>query len=132
MIEWSPNHEEFIKKALNPAQARAVFLDDDPDQGRTAVVLVPDDHLSQAIGREGQNARLAAKLTHWRIDIKAVSEAVSQALEQIAADAPEMLPLVQRHTALVTEVKRVMDKKNAGLTIQPEEFTTLAPFAESV
>lgn len=132
VIEWSPNHEEFIKKALNPAQARAVFLDDDPDQGRTAVVLVPDDHLSQAIGREGQNARLAAKLTHWRIDIKAVTEAVNQALEQIAADAPELQGIAQKQAALITEVRRVMDKKNAGLTVQPEEFTTLARFAEMV
>lgn len=132
VIEWSPNHEEFIKKALNPAQARAVFLDDDPDQGRTAVVLVPDDHLSQAIGREGQNARLAAKLTHWRIDIKAVSEAVSQALEQIEAGSADLQPVVQKHGALITEVKRVMDKKNAGLTVQPEEYTTLGRFAEIV
>jgi transcription termination/antitermination protein NusA len=132
VIEWSPNHEEFIKKALNPAQARAVVLDDDPDQGRTAVVLVPDDHLSQAIGREGQNARLAAKLTHWRIDIKAVSEAVSQALEQIAAGSADLAPLAQKHAALITEVQRVMDKKNAGLTVQPEEYTTLGRFAEIV
>ncbi len=130
VIEWSNNHEEFIKKALNPANAKAVYLDDDPDNGRTAVVLVPDENLSQAIGREGQNARLAAKLTHWRIDIKAVSEAVSGALEKI--DSPEMQPLMQKHAQLLAESVRIMDKKNAGLTVQPEEFTTLGKFAEVV
>jgi len=130
VIEWSNNHEEFIKKALNPANAKAVYLDDDPDNGRTAVVLVPDENLSQAIGREGQNARLAAKLTHWRIDIKAVSEAVSGALEKL--DSPDMQPLMERHAQLLTEVQRIMEKKDAGLTVQPEEFTTLGKFAEVV
>ncbi|MEB2365366.1 MAG: transcription termination factor NusA [Chloroflexota bacterium] len=132
VIEWSSDHEEFIKKALNPAQARAVFLDDDPDSGRTAVVLVPDDHLSQAIGREGQNARLAAKLTHWRIDIKAVSEAVAQALEQIDAGNADLDPVVQRLGATVADVRRIMEKKAANLTVQPEEYSTLARFAEAV
>jgi N utilization substance protein A len=130
VIEWSNNHEEFIKKALNPAQARAVYLDDDPDNGRTAVVLVPDENLSQAIGREGQNARLAAKLTHWRIDIKAVSEAVASALEK--GDLPEMQALFQRQPQLLADVTRIMDKKALGQTIQPEEFTTLGKFAEIV
>lgn len=130
VIEWSNNHEEFIKKALNPAQARAVYLDDDPDNGRTAVVLVPDENLSQAIGREGQNARLAAKLTHWRIDIKAVSEAVASALEKM--NSPEMQLIAQRNAQLLTEVKRIMDKKAVGQTIQPEEYTTLGKFAEIV
>lgn len=130
VIEWSNNHEEFIKKALNPAQARAVYLDDDPDNGRTAVVLVPDENLSQAIGREGQNARLAAKLTHWRIDIKAVSEAVASALEK--TNSPELEAVFARNPQLVSEAKRIMDKKAANLTVQPEEYTTLGRFAEMV
>lgn len=130
VIEWSNNHEEFIKKALNPAQARAVYLDDDPDNGRTAVVLVPDENLSQAIGREGQNARLAAKLTHWRIDIKAVSEAVASALEK--TNSPELQAVFARNPQLVSEAKRIMDKKAANLTVQPEEYTTLGRFAEMV
>jgi N utilization substance protein A len=130
VIEWSPNHEEFIKKALNPAQARAVFLDDDPDTGRTAIVLVPDDNLSQAIGREGQNARLAAKLTHWRIDIKSYSDAAMQAWEMI--DSPELAPVVQRHAQLVEDTKRILDKRAAGLIVSQEEFTMLGRFAEVV
>ncbi|MCU0474875.1 MAG: transcription termination factor NusA [Anaerolineae bacterium] len=130
VIEWSNNHEEFIKKALNPANAKAVFLDDDPDNGRTAIVIVPDENLSQAIGREGQNARLAAKLTHWRIDIKSLSDAVSDALSKI--DAPELAPFAQRFPNLVADAKRIYEKRSAGMTTQPEEFTVLERFAEQV
>ena len=74
VIEWLPEQRDFIAKALSPARVNGVYLDDDIDSGRTALVIVPDDQLSLAIGREGQNARLAAKLTGWRIDIKSVSE----------------------------------------------------------
>jgi N utilization substance protein A len=60
-----------VAKALSPARVREVLVDDD---GRQATVIVPDDQLSLAIGREGQNARLAARLTGWRIDIKSETE----------------------------------------------------------
>jgi len=59
VIEWNSDQSVFISKALSPARVSLVFLDDDPDEGRTAIVVVPDDQLSLAIGREGQNARLA-------------------------------------------------------------------------
>jgi N utilization substance protein A len=72
VIEWNPDQAVFIAKALSPARVTSVYLDDDPLSGRTAMVVVPDDQLSLAIGREGQNARLAAKLTGWRIDIKSL------------------------------------------------------------
>ena len=91
-------------------------------------MLVPASPF-EAIGREGR-ARLL-KVTHG-VCIKAVSEAVSQALEQIAAGSDDLEPLAQKHAALITEVQRVMDKKNAGLTVQPEEYTTLGRFAEIV
>src|SRR5204863_385890 len=61
----------FVAKALSPARVREVLVDDD---GKQATVIVPDDQLSLAIGREGQNARLAARLTGWRIDIKSETE----------------------------------------------------------
>ncbi len=73
VIEWNADPAVFIAKALSPARVTGVYLEDDLDQGHTAIVIVPDDQLSLAIGREGQNARLAAKLTGWRIDIKSVS-----------------------------------------------------------
>jgi len=85
VIEWNPNQEQFISKALSPARVSGVYLEDDPDAGRTAVVVVPDDQLSLAIGREGQNARLAAKLTGWRIDIKSEEEKRKEVEAQLGA-----------------------------------------------
>ena len=70
VIEWNPDPGTFISRALGPAQVMNVVI----TQENTAVVVVPDRQLALAIGREGQNARLAAKLTGWRIDIKSVSE----------------------------------------------------------
>lgn len=130
VIEWSSNQEEFIQKSLSPARVTGVYLDDDPDAGRTAVVIVPDDQLSLAIGREGQNARLAAKLTGWRIDIKSVSEAVNYALGNI--DSPLLFDLSISHAELVHEVATIIEKKNAGRAIMPEEYRTLSQFADLV
>ncbi|MFZ4828375.1 MAG: transcription termination factor NusA, partial [Phototrophicaceae bacterium] len=63
VIQWVPDAKQYLAKALNPAQTAGVFLEDDPELGRNAVVLVPDNQLSLAIGVGGQNARLAARLT---------------------------------------------------------------------
>ncbi|MBK5232738.1 MAG: transcription termination/antitermination protein NusA [Thermoleophilia bacterium] len=73
-IDIIPYNEEparFVAKALSPARVREVLVDDEEMQ---ATVVVPDDQLSLAIGRDGQNARLAARLTGWRVDIKSESE----------------------------------------------------------
>lgn len=69
VIEWSPDTATFIANALSPAKPTNVSLDDTGEQ-RVATVIVPSDQMSLAIGKEGQNARLAYKLTGWRIDIK--------------------------------------------------------------
>ncbi len=73
IIQWDPDPARFIAKALSPARVREVYLDEDEQM---AEVIVPDDQLSLAIGREGQNARLAVKLTDWKIDIKPESQAI--------------------------------------------------------
>ncbi|MGB3683486.1 MAG: transcription termination factor NusA [Rubrobacteraceae bacterium] len=73
IIQWDPDPARFIAKALSPARVREVYLDEDE---KMAEVIVPDDQLSLAIGREGQNARLAVKLTDWKIDIKPESQAI--------------------------------------------------------
>ncbi len=130
VIEWNPNQEMFIAKALSPARVSGVYLDDDPDTGRTAVVIVPDDQLSLAIGREGQNARLAAKLTGWRIDIKSVTEAVQEALSNL--DAPPLAGIRTEQAELVAEIERIMEKKAANRAVMPEEYQTLARFADMV
>ncbi len=85
VIEWNPDPAQFIASALSPAKATTVILDDTVDN-RTAIVVVPDKQLSLAIGKEGQNARLSAKLTGWRIDIKSEAEAESEGLDEFARD----------------------------------------------
>lgn len=130
VIEWNPNQEQFISKALSPATVSRVFLDDDPDAGRTAIVIVPDDYLSLAIGREGQNARLAAKLTGWRIDIKSVSETIEEALANL--DFPSLRDLRDQQPEVIEEVRRIMDKLAAKRAVMPEEFKALERFADSV
>ena len=91
VIEWDPNRNTFIAKALSPAKVLSVQLEEDPVEGKTANVVVPDDQLSLAIGRSGQNARLGAKLTSWRIDIQSVTEAATWALQRVNDD-PNILP----------------------------------------
>ncbi len=71
VIEWNPDPAIYISSALLPAQVMAV---DVHDEDKFAQVIVPDDQLSLAIGKAGQNARLAAKLTGWKIDIKSESQ----------------------------------------------------------
>ncbi|MEZ4710687.1 MAG: transcription termination factor NusA [Caldilineaceae bacterium] len=81
VVEWSPDVYTYISNALSPAKVAHVLLDD-KNTIKTATVVVPDRQLSLAIGKEGQNARLAAKLTGWRIDIKSESEAIAEGLDK--------------------------------------------------
>jgi len=76
VIRYSTDPVDYISNALSPARITTVALyEDAPEAGRRAEVIVPDDQLSLAIGRGGQNVRLAAKLTGWKIDIKSESQA---------------------------------------------------------
>ncbi|HFQ93701.1 MAG TPA: transcription termination/antitermination protein NusA, partial [Anaerolineae bacterium] len=123
VIEWDPDHKVFIAKALSPARVSHVFLDDNPDEGKTAVVIVPDDQLSLAIGREGQNARLAAKLTGWRIDIKSLTEAARDSLDNL--DHPAADPAVARNEELLEKVRFILEKKEANRPITSEDYYIL-------
>jgi len=80
IIPWNPEPARFVAKALSPARVREVYLDDD---AREATVVVPDDQLALAIGKEGMNARLAARLTGWKIDIQSDTE-FAQAEAEVA------------------------------------------------
>jgi N utilization substance protein A len=71
IIPWNTEPARFVAKALSPARVREVYID---DESRDATVIVPDDQLALAIGKEGLNARLAARLTGWKIDIKSDTE----------------------------------------------------------
>ena len=83
VVEWSTDLATYISNALSPAKVNNVILEESGSV-KTAVVVVPDRQLSLAIGKEGQNARLAAKLTGWRIDIKSESEAVEEGLDRMS------------------------------------------------
>jgi len=84
IIKWSADPAEFIANALNPAKVLSVQVS---EKEKSCHVVVPDNQLSLAIGKEGQNARLAAKLTGWKIDIKSESQAQEELLS--APDAEE-------------------------------------------
>ncbi|MEA2310761.1 MAG: transcription termination/antitermination protein NusA, partial [Solirubrobacteraceae bacterium] len=71
IIPYNDEPARFVAKALSPARVREVLVN---DENKQATVIVPDDQLSLAIGREGQNARLAARLTGWRVDIRSETE----------------------------------------------------------
>ncbi len=87
IVRWDENPAIFVSNALSPAKVISVEIDEEEKFTR---VVVPDFQLSLAIGKEGQNARLAARLTGWKIDIKSESQAA--ALEDEAAAAPEDAP----------------------------------------
>src|SRR5579872_4839598 len=78
IIPWNQEPARFVAKALSPARVREVYLDDD---GKEATVVVPDDQLALAIGKEGMNARLAHRLTGWKIDIVSDTEFAQQEAE---------------------------------------------------
>jgi N utilization substance protein A len=89
VIKWSGNPEEYIASSLSPAKVVRVDID---EINKVARVIVPDFQLSLAIGKEGQNARLAAKLTGWKIDIKSESQLRAQIEQQLlnyTADTPD-------------------------------------------
>ena len=71
IIPWNTEPARFVAKALSPARVREVYID---DETREATVVVPDDQLALAIGKEGLNARLAARLTGWKVDIQSDTE----------------------------------------------------------
>jgi len=83
VVEWSSDTYTYISNALSPAKVTSVLLEESGNAIKTATVVVPDRQLSLAIGKEGQNARLAAKLTGWRIDIKSESEAEAEGLDKL-------------------------------------------------
>ncbi|MBI3760554.1 MAG: transcription termination/antitermination protein NusA [Chloroflexi bacterium] len=131
VIEWNPDQNTFIAKSLSPARVSGVHLDDDPVDGRTALVIVPDDQLSLAIGREGQNARLAAKLTGWRIDIKSLTEAARDAAGRLGADE-SLAELAARHAELLTQAQGILARKAENKPITPEEYQALNRLVDAV
>jgi N utilization substance protein A len=131
VIEWNPDPEAFIAKALSPARVSGVYLDEDLDRGKTAIVVVPEDQLSLAIGRSGVNARLGAKLTGWRIDIKSLPEAAIESLKLLETD-PLYADLAKSEVETVLKVQATLTKKAENRPIPPEEFQILSRFVDRV
>jgi len=103
IIPWNPEPARFVAKALSPARVREVYLDDD---ARDATVVVPDDQLALAIGKEGMNARLAARLTGWKVDIKSDTEFATEEAEAAFAGEGEEEEFTGRCGAILSTGKR--------------------------
>ncbi|MCH7588402.1 MAG: transcription termination/antitermination protein NusA [Chloroflexi bacterium] len=131
VIEWNPDPPAFIAKALSPARVSGVYLDEEPDRGKTAVVVVPEDQLSLAIGRAGVNARLAAKLTGWRIDIKSLPEAAAESLRILKSD-DLFSELAKEEAETIELVEATLTKKAENRPIPPEEYKTLTAFVNRI
>ncbi len=132
IIAWDPDPATFITKALSPARVLRVYVSPNPPGSipkGTATVVVHESELSQAIGKEGQNVRLAAKLTRWRIDIKSVTEAVEDALTQVLAQRRDY-PWVTDE--MLEQVHILLQKKQEGRPLLPEEYDVLLNFLDTV
>jgi len=130
IIQWDQDPVVYISKAISPARVSGVYLSE-VENNHTATVVVNEDQLSLAIGRDGQNARLAAKLTGWRIDIKSLAEAAGDAIRKLQSD-PELAALLPTAVESIPTVEEVLAKKAENRPITPEEFTLLSQFVDRV
>ena len=130
IIQWDQDPVVYISKAISPARVSGVYLAE-VEGSRTATVVVNEDQLSLAIGRDGQNARLAAKLTGWRIDIKSLAEAAGDAIKKLQGDT-ELAALLPNAVELIPAVEEVLTKKAESRPITPEEFTMMSQFVDRV
>lgn len=131
VIEWNPDATAYIAKALSPARVSGVYLNKFARGTKTATVVVPEDQLSLAIGRNGQNARLAAKLASWRIDIKSLTEAATDALHKLQSNI-EYAELAQQEVEAMSVVELILAKKAEGRPVTPEEYKSLSQFVDRV
>lgn len=131
VIEWNSDPAVYIAKAISPARVSGVYLNELSENGKTATVVVPEDQLSLAIGRDGQNARLAAKLTGWRIDIKSLPEAASDALNKLVND-DGYKPLAEAEQDVVPSIEAMLVKKADGRPLPPEEYDLMTKFVDRV
>jgi N utilization substance protein A len=109
VVEWSGSLRTYISNALGPAKVQSVILEEGSNI-KTAIVIVPDRQLSLAIGKAGQNARLAAKLTGWRIDIKSETEAHAEGLDLLAAEQAHLATSEQDLLIMAEKILRGRDE----------------------
>ncbi len=131
VIEWSNDTAAFISKAISPARVLGVYLMESDEEGKTATVVVPEDQLSLAIGRDGQNARLAAKLTGWRIDIKSLVEAATESLQKLKENAA-YAEMADREAEAIEKIAVLLEKKAEGRPLPPEDYDFMGSFVDRV
>ncbi len=129
VIEWSPDTAVYISKAISPARVAGVYLNHGTGENKTATVVVAEDQLSLAIGREGQNARLAAKLTGWRIDIMSIPEAAHRALLQLREN-PDLAEYAQGEAETMSKVEELLQKKEEGRPLNLEDNMLIGRFVD--
>jgi len=130
IIQWDQDPVVYISKAISPARVNGVYVSE-AEGNRTATVVVGEDQLSLAIGRDGQNARLAAKLTGWRIDIKSLTEAATDAIMKLKHE-PELAALLPNTIESLPGVEEVLAKKAENRPVTPEEYTLISQFVDRV
>ena len=131
VIEYDPDPAAYIAKALSPARVTGVYLNEHAKGTKTATVVVMEDQLSLAIGRDGQNARLAAKLTGWRIDIKSLLEAAGDSINRLQSDV-EFASTAEIEAENIPRVEIILAKKAEGRPITPEEYQFMSQFVDRV
>ena len=131
VIEFDSDPAAYIAKALSPARVTGVYLNEHAKGTKTATVVVMEDQLSLAIGRDGQNARLAAKLTGWRIDIKSLLEAAGDAIHRLQNDT-EFASIAEIETENTPRVEIILAKKAEGRPLTPEEYQFMSQFVDRV
>ena len=135
IVRYSPDPAEYIVNALSPARILSVDILADDENAHEALVIVPDDQLSLAIGRDGQNVRLAHRLTNWKIDIKSESQAREMELnksdevyeEEVIEEAPVEEAIAEEAPAEETTVEEAPVEEAAV-----EEVVEEAPAEEAV
>jgi N utilization substance protein A len=130
IIQWDQDPVIYISKAISPARVNGVYLTE-TEGSKTATVVVSEDQLSLAIGRDGQNARLAAKLTGWRIDIKSLPEATGDSLQKLQGDEA-LAAMLPNAVAMIPAIQEILAKKAENRPVTPEEFTQLTQFVDRV
>ena len=124
--------QQFIsQKASVQPELSGFILDENLTGPKTATVVVPEDQLSLAIGRDGQNARLAAKLTGWRIDIKSLPEATSELLSSYKLILNIKYSTGKKKKSF-PQIEAIMAKKAEGRPITPEEYHLMGSFVDRV
>ena len=121
IVNWSEDPKEFIAAALSPSKVLAVAINPDEQSAR---IVVPDHQLSLAIGKEGQNARLSAKLTGWRIDIKSESQAKETGFITEDGEFPEN-DIVKNDEEIEFEDEMLEDELEDGISEEIDDVESL-------